>query len=99
MGGTASHILWRVAYDPAMWAVRRACGAASATFVDNLAALVRGAAHALRVHYLLLVAGHASGLLTETHTCCGARFAAPEARVARRLLPRWVDPPTWHRHR
>lgn len=83
MGGGASHILRRSAYEPVIWAARRAWGAAAPTFIDDLAALVCGDARTLRALYLLLVAGHAVGLLTESHACSGARFSAPFDVVSR----------------
>ena len=85
MGGTAGHILRCLAYDPMIWAARCAAGAASPTFVDDLAALVMGAAHVLVAQFVLIVAGHAAGPLTEPHVCSGAGFDVDLSAVARQF--------------
>ena len=42
MGGTASPLIWNLCYDPIVWAVAACTGVPAPTFVDDLAALVRG---------------------------------------------------------
>ena len=42
MGGTARLLLWDLVYDPIVFGMRAAVGAGAPTFVDDLAALVRG---------------------------------------------------------
>eukprot|EP00974_Lingulodinium_polyedra_P100730 9757484-Lingulodinium_polyedra.AAC.1 len=63
MGGTASTLIWNIGYDPIVHAVR------GPTYVDDLAGLTVGVLQTLRLHFFLLVAGHAAGLRITTHSC------------------------------
>ena len=85
MGGTASLFLWDVAYDPIVYGMRAVVGADAPTFVDDLAALVRGPRQAAMAQLFLWVAGHCAGLLTESHHCGAVCFNADQ-RVARRAM-------------
>eukprot|EP00969_Alexandrium_andersonii_P065243 2873447-Alexandrium_andersonii.AAC.1 len=62
MGGTPSPLLWAMAYDPVIEGVAEGAGSANPTYVDDLAAAIRGAAQALAVAPLPVVASHAAGL-------------------------------------
>eukprot|EP00974_Lingulodinium_polyedra_P132630 11222524-Lingulodinium_polyedra.AAC.1 len=64
MGGTASTVLWGMGYDPIVHAT------SGPTYVDDLAGLAIGVGQTLRLHFFLLVAGHAAGLSVTTHRCC-----------------------------
>eukprot|EP00974_Lingulodinium_polyedra_P079754 7722822-Lingulodinium_polyedra.AAC.1 len=61
MGGTASTLLWAIGYDPIVSAVR------GPAYLDDLAGLTVGVEQVFRLHYFLLVAGHAAGLRITTH--------------------------------
>eukprot|EP00974_Lingulodinium_polyedra_P024850 2402746-Lingulodinium_polyedra.AAC.1 len=61
MGGTASTVLWNIGYDPI---VRVAQGP---PYVDDFVGLTVGVEQTLRLHFFLLVAGHAAGLCITTH--------------------------------
>eukprot|EP00974_Lingulodinium_polyedra_P043031 4131515-Lingulodinium_polyedra.AAC.1 len=63
MGGAASTLVWNIGYDPIVLAVR------GPTYVDDLAGLTVGVLQTLRLHFFLLVAGHAAGLRVATHSC------------------------------
>eukprot|EP00974_Lingulodinium_polyedra_P094621 9171408-Lingulodinium_polyedra.AAC.1 len=63
MGGTASTVLWNSGYDPIVHAAQ------GPTYVDDLAGLTIGVTLTLRLHFFLLVAGHAAGLRIATHSC------------------------------
>ena len=63
-GGTASLFIWNLVFDPVVAAMRGAVGARAPTYVDDLAALVRGPRQAARAQIFLLAAGHCAGLLT-----------------------------------
>ena len=71
MGGTASLFIWNLAFDPVVAAMRSATGARPPTYVDDLAALVRGPKQAAQI--FLLAAGHCAGLLTKGRTCGGVQ--------------------------
>ena len=49
IGGIASLFIWNLVFDPVVVAMRRAVGARAPTYVDDLAALVRGPRQAARV--------------------------------------------------
>jgi len=69
MGGTASLLLWNMAYDPILFGMQAAVGVEVPTFVDDLAALVRGPRQAALAQLFLWAAGHCAGLLMEGHAC------------------------------
>ena len=69
MGGTASLFIWNLVFDPVVAAMRSATGARFPTYVDDLAALVRGPRQAAGAQVFLLVAGHCAGMLTEGQIC------------------------------
>ena len=71
MGGTASPLLWCMAYDPVIEAITAAAGDRCPTYVDDLAALLTTAEQALRASIMLPWASFAAGLLVESHTCRG----------------------------
>eukprot|EP00974_Lingulodinium_polyedra_P016572 1606551-Lingulodinium_polyedra.AAC.1 len=83
MGGTASTLLWAIGYDPIVYAVR------GPTYVDDLAGLTVGIEQTLRLHYFLLVAGHAAGLRIAPHSCVAlaARAVHPAVEQALRWFP------------
>eukprot|EP00972_Heterocapsa_arctica_P063049 9302402-Heterocapsa_arctica.AAC.1 len=62
IGGPASPFLWCLGYDPIIFALEQATGTEPPTYVDDLAGLVWGPAHALRAEIFLLAAGHLAGL-------------------------------------
>ena len=64
MGGTASLLLWAMAYGTIVNGLPQAVGAASPPFVDDIAAVVWGPRHAALAHAFLLAAGNCAGLLT-----------------------------------
>eukprot|EP00974_Lingulodinium_polyedra_P056025 5387588-Lingulodinium_polyedra.AAC.1 len=63
MGGIASTVLWNIGYDPIVHAAQ------GPTYVDYFAGLTIGVMQTLRLHFFLLVAGHAAGLRITTHSC------------------------------
>lgn len=87
MGGTASLLLWAMAYDPVVFGMSRAVQVRSPTFVDDLAGLVVGPRHAAVAQAFLWAAGHCAGLLTESHTCGAVRIRADTALVRRMIEP------------
>eukprot|EP00969_Alexandrium_andersonii_P054614 2404719-Alexandrium_andersonii.AAC.1 len=78
MGGPASPLLWALAYDPIVVAAADTPRSPTPTYVDDLAAHLRGVAQALAVSYLLVTASGVAGLLVETHQCVGAVVLAGE---------------------
>eukprot|EP00972_Heterocapsa_arctica_P065926 9727153-Heterocapsa_arctica.AAC.1 len=78
MGGPASPFLWCLAYDPIIYALEEATNTPAPTYVDDLAGLVWGPAHALRAELFLLAAGHLAGLAIDVHTC--SELIAPWGR-------------------
>ena len=87
MGGTASLLLWTISYDAIVYGMWAAVGAASPTFVDDLAALVTGPKQAARALLFLLAAGHCAGLLTENHRCGHVSVRGLTDEVRRLLEP------------
>eukprot|EP00972_Heterocapsa_arctica_P095344 14061691-Heterocapsa_arctica.AAC.1 len=79
MGGPASPFLWCLGYDPIIFALEQATSTEPPTYVDDLAGLVWGPAHALRAELFLLAAGHLAGLVVDTHTC--SSLSAPWGRA------------------
>ena len=69
MGGPASPFLWCLAYDPIIFALELATGTEPPTYVDDLAGLVWGPAHAMRAQLYLIAAGHLAGLKIDAHHC------------------------------
>ena len=65
MGGTGNLFIWNLVLDPVVAAMKSAVGARVPTYVDDLAALVRGPRQAARAQVFLLAAGRCAGLLTE----------------------------------
>ena len=85
MGGPASMFLWNVAYDPVMYGIGQAVRTRCPTFVDDLNALVTGPGHALATMLMIVVCGHAAGLVTDIHTCTSLGSPTGLA-AARRIL-------------
>ncbi len=77
MGGTASPLTWNLGYDPIIHVTSRASGAPTPTYVDDLAALLAGAAQALRASFALMFAGQAAGLIITGHGCEALRLTSP----------------------
>ena len=48
MGGAGSLFIWNLVFDPVVAAMKSAVGARVPTYVDDLAALVRGPRQAMR---------------------------------------------------
>ena len=57
-GGAASLLIWSLVFDPVVAAMLSAIGARAPTYVDDLAALVRGPRQAARAQIFLLAARH-----------------------------------------
>ena len=53
MGGTASPLLWNIAYDPVIFAAAAVTQGNCPTYVDDLAALLQDAAQTLRIAFFL----------------------------------------------
>ena len=80
MGGTASPLLWSIAYDPIISAASSVTGAPCPTYVDDLAALLCDTAQVLRLALFLPWASWLAGLQISTHECQGLLFpCSPEA--------------------
>merc|ERR1712051_769353 len=69
VGGTMSMLRWAMGYDPIVEGVERACGVATPTFVDDLAALPVGPRQTEATELFLICAAHAAGLLLDGHEC------------------------------
>ena len=74
MGGTASPLLWSIAYDPIISAASSVTGAPCPTHVDDLAALLCDTAQTLRLALFLPWASWLAGLQISTHECQGLLF-------------------------
>ena len=84
MGGPASPFCWNMAYDPIVEYVAKSLGIDCPTFVDDLAANCKRVGQTLLAQLLLIAAGRAAGLLTETHECAWVMLDSirPEAAAA-----------------
>ena len=74
MGSPAAPLFWNMAYDAIPVGLAAATGAHCPTYVDDLAALVRGPHQAARAAWFLLFATKAVGLRL---SCRGCGLAAP----------------------
>ena len=87
MGGTASALVWCVAYDPVVAAVAAVAGCACPTYVDDTAALVRGPRQVWVAEIALMAATRCAGLHVDGHTCTAlVLLDGPEADAARHRL-------------
>ena len=91
MGGTASPFCWNLVYDPIITILSEALGMACPTSVDDLAAMCERVGEAILVQFLLIVAGQAAGLLTETHTCEKLEVTGADTHKLETLKPLGVD--------
>ena len=82
MGGTASPLLWCIAYDPVVDLASRVAATDCPTYVDDLAALLEDAAQTLRLAFVLPWASHALGLKVATHSCRCLLYTSPSPRDA-----------------
>ena len=87
MGGPHSLLLWSMVYDPLVH------GLQAPTYVDDMAPLVKGGEHMLRVTFLLLALSRDVGLRIATHDCSWvvASGVTPQAKNILRWLPVAVD--------
>ena len=69
MGSPAAPLFWAIAYDPVPAGMLSALGIPAPTYVDDLAALVKGAEMATRAAWFLLCASKAIGLKLSCHKC------------------------------
>ena len=91
MGGTASAVVWCIAYDPVVAAVAEVTESRCPTYVDDMAALVYGPRRAWAAELTLVSAAKCAGLVVEGHSCSALILAegprALEACHALRGLP------------
>ena len=80
-------------YDPIIAALAVALHIKCPTYVDDLAALLRGPRQAVRAQICLLFAGHAAGLHVAAHTCRCLHIATHEEQLQAHLatLPVTVE--------
>ena len=69
MGGTSSPSAWTIGYDPIVEGLAVTLRILDPTFVDDLAALVRGGVQASRTQLLLVCLSRCAGLEMEGHVC------------------------------
>ena len=86
MGGTAAPLAWNLGYDPIVCVLAFVLGIRCPTYVDDLAALVRGPRQMFRAQILLLWLSRAAGLRVDTHTPAGGSVSASPHRPSSRSL-------------
>ena len=86
MGGPASPFLWALGYDPVLHSLKAMTGSRCPTFVDDLAALVRGAKAMARVQFIRAL-GKAAGLAITPHSCSDLSATRGLLDLTRLLAP------------
>ena len=77
-GGTASPLIWAIAYDPVVEILSRSLRVPTPTFVDDLAALLRGLAMTDLFQTLISALSHAAGLYAPARSCVSVTLGPAE---------------------
>ena len=77
MGGTSSPLAWTIGYDPVVDGLAVTLSILDPTFVDDLAALLRGPVQTSRAQLLLVCLSRCAGLQMDGHTCIRCQGPAP----------------------
>lgn len=77
MGNTSSPLAWTIGYDPIVDGLATTLGIDDPTFVDDLAALLRGGMQTSRAQLLLVGLSRCAGLEMEGHVCVRCQGPPP----------------------